>query len=89
MELSCDESLKMEFNKLELSEFSIKIINEYDPSLSGKTLLLILISFTTTSFPCEIRFPLDACSKKPRFGYKLNLDSDLRLKSNTTEPDIS
>jgi len=35
IELSCDESLKMEFTKLEFGEFWIKIKNEY-PLLSRK-----------------------------------------------------
>ena len=35
IELSCDESLKMEFTKLELGEFQMKIKNKY-PSVSRK-----------------------------------------------------
>jgi len=46
IELSCDESLKMEFTKLELGEFWIKIKNKYP--LLFKKALLFLLPFTTT-----------------------------------------
>ncbi|KAL4144043.1 hypothetical protein QTP88_006277 [Uroleucon formosanum] len=46
---SYNESLKMEFTKLELGEFWIKIKNEY-PLLCNKA-LLFLLPFTTTIFP--------------------------------------
>ncbi|KAL4130632.1 hypothetical protein QTP88_008053 [Uroleucon formosanum] len=70
IELSCDESLKMEFTKLELGEFWIKIKNEY-PLLSKKA--LFLLPFTTT-YLCETGFSSmiegdykSQCFKKSQF----------------------
>jgi len=85
IELSCDESLKMEFTKLELGEFWIKIKNEY-PLLSKKA-LLFLLPFTTT-YLCETGFS-SMIEVKNKFRNKLNLEPNLRLKLSNTEPDIS
>lgn len=45
-ELSCYESLKMEFTKLKLDEFGMKIENKH--LSSSRKVLLFLILFTTT-----------------------------------------
>ncbi|XP_060845984.1 zinc finger BED domain-containing protein 5-like [Rhopalosiphum padi] len=85
IELSCDESLKIEFTKLELGVFWIKIKNEY-PLLS-KIALLFLLPFTTT-YLCETGFS-SMIEVKNKFRNKLNLEPNLRLKLSNTEPDIS
>ncbi|KAL4135395.1 hypothetical protein QTP88_007009 [Uroleucon formosanum] len=85
IELLCEESLKMEFTKLELGEFWIKIKNKY-PLLSKKTLLIVL-PFTTT-YLCKTGFS-SMIKVKNKFLYKLNHEPNLRLKLSNTEPDIS
>ncbi|XP_072391924.1 zinc finger BED domain-containing protein 5-like [Diabrotica undecimpunctata] len=85
IELSCDGALQVEFNKEELCEFWLKVKNEY-PSLSRKA-LLFLIPFTTT-YLCESGFSVMLIIKN-NYRNKLNIDTNLRLKLSTTEPDIS
>ncbi|XP_072395319.1 zinc finger BED domain-containing protein 5-like [Diabrotica undecimpunctata] len=85
IELSCDGALQVEFNKEELCEFWLKVKNGY-PSLSRKA-LLFLIPFTTT-YLCESGFSAMLIIKN-KYRNKLNIDTNLRLKLSTTEPDIS
>lgn len=85
IESSCDESLKMEFTKLDLGEFWIKIKNEY--LLLSKKTLLFLLPFTTT-YLCKTGFS-SMIEVKNKFRNKMNLEPNLRFKLSNTEPDIS
>lgn len=85
IELSCDGGLKMEFAKYELSEFWLKVKNEY-PTLSKKA-LLFLIPFSTT-YLCESGFSA-MLEVKNKYRNRLNVDPNLRMKLTTIKPNIS
>lgn len=84
IELSCDGGLKMEFAKMELSEFWLTLKNEY-PTLSKKA-LLFLIPFSTT-YLCETGFSA-MLEVKNKYRNRLNVDPNLRMKLTTIEPNI-
>ncbi|XP_067120061.1 zinc finger BED domain-containing protein 5-like [Centruroides vittatus] len=75
IDLSCDNTLKLKFGSMELSDFWISVKEEY-PLLSGKA-LRILIPFAT-SYLCEAGFSAVAVIKS-KYRSKINVEQEMRV----------
>lgn len=84
IELSCDGTLKAEYNNFELNEFWLRRRTEYG-MLSVKA-VKFLIPFTTT-YLCESGFSA-MLHIKNKYRTKLNFEPDLRLKLSSIEPNL-
>lgn len=84
IELSCDQTLKSFFKTTPLVPFWINVRQEY-PAIA-KIALRHLMGFSTT-YLCERAFST-LLFLKNKYRNKLNVDSDLRLKLSSFNPDI-
>jgi len=85
VEMSTDTSLKMQFNQKSLEHFWLHVRKDY-PQLSSKA-LKVLIPFPTT-YLCEKAFSALVYIKN-KFRNRLeNVESELRLKLSSIEPDV-
>ncbi|CAK9818805.1 SCAN domain-containing protein 3 [Anthophora quadrimaculata] len=85
VELLCDTSLKLQFNKTELTIFWLLLRSDY-PALANKA-LQHLIPFCAT-YLCEQAFSV-LLYMKSKYRNKLNVEADLRIKISNIEPDIA
>lgn len=84
IELSCDQTLKSFFKTTPLVPFWIKLRQEY-PAIA-KIALKHLMGFSTT-YLCERAFSTLVFLKN-KYRNKLDVESDLRLKLSSFNPDI-
>lgn len=84
IDLSCDGTLKLEFQSCDLGEFWAKRQTEFS-SLAEKA-LRFLLPFATT-YLCETGFSA-LLGIKNKYRSRLNVEPDLRLKLSSTSPDI-
>lgn len=84
IELSCDQTLKSSFKVTSLIPFWIKVRHEY-PAIAGIALRHLMV-FSTT-YLCERAFSTFVYLKN-KYRNKLNVESDLRLKLSSFNPDI-
>jgi zinc finger BED domain-containing protein 5/7/8/9 len=85
VEMSTDTSLKMQFNQKSLEHFWLHVRKDY-PQLSNKA-LKVLIPFPTT-YLCEKAFSALAYIKNKFRNRIENVESELRLKLSSIEPDV-
>lgn len=82
--MSCDQTLKSYFKSTQLVQFWLNVRKDY-PAIA-KIALRNLMSFSTT-YLCERAFST-LIYLKNKYRNKLNVESDLRLKLTSFNPDI-
>uniref|UniRef100_A0A673GQG2 DUF4371 domain-containing protein n=1 Tax=Sinocyclocheilus rhinocerous TaxID=307959 RepID=A0A673GQG2_9TELE len=82
--LSCDSSLKLIFSEKTLTQFWLHVSNEY-PELANKA-IMFLMPFAT-KYICEVGFSV-LVALKTKYRNVLSVESDLRLKLTSIQPDI-
>ena len=84
IEISCDESLKQTFKRMDLTDFWLARRNEY-PLIADKAVKFLMVFATT--YLCECGFS-SLVYIKNKYRNKLNVEPDLRLKLSQLKPDI-
>lgn len=82
IELSCDSSLKLQYNKDKLLEFWISVSDEYRTISTAA--LRVLLPFAT-SYLCETGFSAVAVIKN-KYRSKINVEKEMRVAISTIEP---
>ena len=83
--MSCDTSLKLQFNKSDLTNFWLRLRSDY-PTLANRA-LKHLVPFCT-AYLCEQAFSV-LLYVKSKYRNKLNVEADLRIKLSNIEPNIA
>lgn len=84
VDLSCDSSLKLIFSEKTLTQFWLHVSSEYH-ELANKA-MMFLMPFATT-YMCEVGFSV-LVALKTKYRNALSVESDLRLKLTSIQPDI-